>query len=75
MSVLIYFLFPIFLIVSPPVYGQETQKFPYKGGAEQLEKEISSGLLVEAQDSGRIYFVEIYYQLFMVNGKTTSPTV
>lgn len=62
MSVFIYFLFPIFLITSAPIYAQETPKFPYKGEAEQLEKEISSGLLVEALDSGRIYFVEIYYQ-------------
>jgi len=62
MSAFIYFLFPIFLFTSASVYGQETPKFPYKGGMEQLEKEISSALLVEAQDSGRIYFVEIYYQ-------------
>jgi len=27
-----------------------------------LEKDISSALLIEAQDSGRIYFVEIYLQ-------------
>lgn len=53
------FLLP-FLLVATLSHSQTTPVFPYKGGMSQLEKDIST-FFAEADDTGRIFFAEIFY--------------
>src|SRR5688572_846611 len=55
---LLFLAFCLFFTIG---YGQKNNDFPYEGGEATLLKEISNHLLVEPVDTGRIYFMEIYY--------------
>jgi hypothetical protein len=49
------------LIIIPSLIFSQPLKFPYAGGEEQFLKDVKTSLMVEATDSGRVYFVEINY--------------
>lgn len=52
--------FLILLFIAKSSAAQPKEGFPYLGGLSSLEKDINK-IFVEANDSGRIFFVEISY--------------
>lgn len=41
--------------------SQRKIELPYRGGADKFDNEVKTSLIVEAGDSGRVYFAEITY--------------
>lgn len=49
------------IVICNIIWAQQPQDLPYAGGSARFEEDVRSSLIIEAGDSGRVYFVEISY--------------